>query len=570
MYTHGCAILPVLFMHTSDPLPFFLAVTMRRKNVFNRGLGFFPALVIALSLSNSAHAACVAPPDLRARLQAKPTAQANADIGEWFAEHEQFDCSAKSFERASQLQPTSVSFAYLWGLSLSSAGRNVEALGPLHQASSLDPADIHPHISLATAFHRLKRITDAEAEWRKALAIDADSLIALDGLSQDLIDQKDYQAVVSLLDRPAANRQRSPLQSLNLGIAFSGTARLDDAARVLREGLNTNPDSLPIADELAVVLMLLSRVEEAYAVFDLALQRHPDDQATQTLYLSTLVTSHSEKAPQYAKKLLTAYPRNWEVLYLNGMIAFGEGDFQRSRDLVTRSVALNPNYAQSQRLLGSTLARLEDLAEAKDHLERAIELGDNQPDVHYELSKVLQRMGDGEHARQQLRVYQQVKTAQSGRSQAAGKAEVADQEMKTGDAAKAAALYREALESDPDEPLLHYKLAKALEKTNDIAGERSSLERAIQLKPDLPEAQNQLGYLAARDGDPQKAEMHFRAALDASPSYVVAWINLAATLASEAKWQDAKQALGHALEIDPDSAQARKLSEVLAAQGKGP
>lgn len=546
------------------------ALTTRRKFIIPASIGLASTSVFWFAISVSALPACVVPPELKTRLQSKPTAQARADIGEWFAERKQFDCAAESFERASQLQPTSVSFAYLWGLSLSSAGRNAEALAPLQHASTLDPGDIRPHLSLAAALDHMKRTVDAEAEWRKALAIDADSAIALDGLSRDLIDQKDYTGVVSLLDKPATDRQRSPQQSLNLGIAFAATARLEDAARVLREGLNTNPDSLPIADELAVVLMLLSRVEEAYAVFDLALEKHPDDQGTQTLYLNTLVSSHSDRAPQYAQKLLAVYPKNWEVLYFNGIIAFAEGDFQRSRELAAQSVALNPNYAQSQRLLGSTLARLDNLTEARHHLERAIELGDNQPDVHYELSKVFQRMGDAGHAQQQLKAYQQIKTAQSGKSQAAGKAEVGDQEMKAGDAAKAVALYREALESDPEEPFLHYKLAKALEKTNDIAGEKSALERAIQLKPDLPEAQNQMGYLDARGGDPQKAEMHFRAALQASPSYVVAWVNLAATLASEAKWQDAKQALARALEIDPDNAQARKLNEALAAQGIGP
>jgi len=45
-----------------------------------------------------------------------------------------------------------------------------------------------------------------------------------------------------------------------------------------------------------------------------------------------------------------------------------------------------------------------------------------------------------------------------------------------------------------------------------------------------------------------QAEAYFRAAVRASPSYVGAWINLAATLASESKWQEARQALARTLE----------------------
>jgi hypothetical protein len=50
----------------------------------------------------------------------------------------------------------------------------------------------------------------------------------------------------------------------------------------------------------------------------------------------------------------------------------------------------------------------------------------------------------------------------------------------------------------------------------------------------------------------------------------LAWINLAATLADEAKWQDAKQAVAHALEIDPDSAEARRLNQAIAAAQASP
>jgi len=117
--------------------------------------------------------------------------------------------------------------------------------------------------------------------------------------------------VIALLDKSGKERARTPVQSLNLGIAYAGRVQLDRAVNVLREGLNDNPDSLPIADELAVVLMLADRDEEAFAVFDLALGRHPDDQPTQILYLHTLVSSHSEKAPEFAHKLLAAHPDQW-------------------------------------------------------------------------------------------------------------------------------------------------------------------------------------------------------------------------------------------------------------------
>ncbi len=344
---------------------------------------------------------------------------------------------------------------------------------------------------------------------------------------------------------------------------------MNDASEVLRGGLNTAPDSLPLAVELALVLKLLSRDGEAYTVLELALLHHPSDFDTQLLYCRMLVSGHSDKAAESARRLLATHPDNWEVLYLNSILEMQDGDFRQARVHLERSVALNADDSKSQRAFGDVLSKLQDLPEAKEHLEKAIALGDLSPEVQYELAKVLQSMGDRQQAQERLQIYQQVKKAQADRVQAAGNAEVGDQAMAAGDAVKAVQLYRAALTTDPDEPLLSYKLARALDKTNDLVNEKAALEHAIQLNPRLAEAQNQMGYLSARNGEAATAETYFHAAIEASPSYVAAWINLAATLASESKWTESTQAVNHALAIDPSNGEARQLEQAIqAAQPK--
>ena len=392
----------------------------------------------------AAFAACTPPPKMKLAIQAGPSAEKYANLGAWFGNQKQFGCAAEAFASAVKMQPVSESYQYMWGLSLYSAGHIAEAQEPLHTAARLNPSDVRPHLALGAALDKLKQTADAESEWRAALAIDPDSETALDALSQDLVDTKDYSAVVTLLGKPAETRVRSPLQSLNLGVAYASTARLTLASDVLREGLNTAPDSLPLAVELALVLKLLTRDDQAYSVLELALQHHPGDLNTQLLYCRMLVTGHSDKAPQLAKKLLLAHPSNWEVLYLNSVLEMQEGDYKQARTHLEQSVNLNPNDSKSQKALGDVLTRLQDLQGAREHLEKAIALGDSEPEVQYELAKVLQSLGDREQARQRLRIYQQVKKAQADRTQSAGNAEVGDQAMAAGDAAKAAELYRAA------------------------------------------------------------------------------------------------------------------------------
>jgi tetratricopeptide (TPR) repeat protein len=517
-----------------------------------------------------ADAACVASPELQSLLKSRPTTDTYTSLGNWFAGRKRFDCAASAFASAFRLQPTSAGVAYLWGLSLSSAGRDEQAIAPLEQSIRLDTNDIRPHLVLAAALDRMKKTAEGEAEWRAGLAIDPQSTIALDSLSQHLVDKKDYSSVIALLDEPGAESNRTEVQSLNLGMAYADRAQLDKAASVLREGLNNHQDSLPIADELAVVLMLLGNNEEAYSVFDLALSKHPGDQPTQILYLHSMVTSKSDRALNYSSKLLAAYPDQWEVLYLAGVLESRKTEFEQARVHLEHSVFLNPGYYQSQEALGNVLFELGNLPAARRHLEKAIALGDNQQEVEYELAKVLQRLGDTAQAQEKLRIYQQLRKARLDATQAAGKAEMGDQAIAAGNPSEAVSLYQEALEINPNEPLLYYKLSQALDKTKDFAGEKVALQKAIQLNPNLAEAQNQMGYLADRTGDLTQAEGYFRVAVRVSPSYVVAWINLAATLASEEKWQDAKQALSRAIEIDPSNAQTRQLEQALNHAHSGP
>lgn len=494
----------------------------------------------------------------------KATAADLVQLGKFYANQKRFQCAANAFSDASKRDPVSAEIKYLWGLSLYSAEKSTEAIGVLRTAEDLAPSDVNTHLVLGAALEGLNRRDEAEREWRTALTIEPTATTALDRLSQDLIDRKDYAGVVALLQKEPNTNLRTSLQALNLGMALAALSRLQDAATVLQHAFEKTPDSLPIANELAIVLMLLSRPEEAYAVFDRALSIHPDDRPTQTLYLKILVLSHGDRAPQYAARMIAAYPNSWEVIYFKAVLETRDAEYTEARSHLERCLALNPNYAPAHNLLGSTLAKLGDLPASKKELETAITLGDSEPDVQYELARVLRMLGETESAKQKLKAYQEIKSAQFARSQAAGQAEMGDQAMASGDVQRAADLYRAALESDANEPLLYYKLAKALEKLSDTAGEKAALIRAIELKPDLAEAQNQIGYMEVRAGDLAEAERHFREAVKASPSYVIAWVNLAATLASEAKWQAAQQSATRALELDSKNAAAQRLTTAIA------
>jgi len=343
-------------------------------------------------------APCAPPQSMKTRLQGKPDAAAFTDLGVWFAGQQKYDCAANAFATSLQMEPSQPDLphvAFMFGVSLYLSGDAKEGIAALQQAEQLGFQDIKLHIILATALDASHSTRDAEQEWRAALAFDPESSTALDALSSDLLMESDFNGVIALLEDPRLLGQRTPQQSLNLAGAYAGTGRLDQAANVLRDGLNTSPGSLALANRLADVLVRLGRQDEAATVLDLALAEHPEDPDTANHYLETLMRAQPGKAPEAARRLLLACPQNSKLLYLNGILAMKAGNLEQARAHLEQSLTLQPDDALAHEALGLVLAQLNQMTGAKEHLQRAIALGDNGPEVKENLAKVLQAIGAG-------------------------------------------------------------------------------------------------------------------------------------------------------------------------------
>jgi Flp pilus assembly protein TadD len=242
---------------------------------------FLPAgflLISAVTLAGQAP--CTPPESMKAQLQGNPKAAAYTDLGVWFAGQKQYACAADAFATSLQMEPDqkdAAHVAFMFGVSLYFSGDTKEAVPALQEAEQLGYRDSKLHIILAGALDESHSNKDAEQEWRAALEFDPESSTALDALSNDLLLDKDFPAIIALLDVPRLLGQRTPQQSLNLATAYTATGKLDEAANVLRDGLNTSPDSLEIANRLAIILMQLNRGDEALALLRLTVKQHPEN-----------------------------------------------------------------------------------------------------------------------------------------------------------------------------------------------------------------------------------------------------------------------------------------------------
>lgn len=230
-------------------------------------LALLPALCWSLPAQT-----CTPPPELQAKLRGSPAAGDYTELGIWFAQHQQFDCAADAFGSSLQADPRQRDYphvVFMFGSSLYLAGDLKEAIPSLQQAEQLGYRDDKIHVILATALDSTGARSDAEAEWRQALAFNPESTLALDALSNDLAADGDVKGVIAALDQPRLAAQRSATQARNLASAYAKSGQLERAANVLQDALNTWPDASDVATALADVLKQLGRTDEAAAVLEL-------------------------------------------------------------------------------------------------------------------------------------------------------------------------------------------------------------------------------------------------------------------------------------------------------------
>jgi tetratricopeptide (TPR) repeat protein len=133
--------------------------------------------------------------------------------------------------------------------------------------------------------------------------------------------------------------------------------------------------------------------------------------------------------------------------------------------------------------------------------------------------------------------------------------------------------FQMALRDDASSAEACYGLGSVYLKQNKTREARDSFERAVKLNasyPDtLPNAWNNLGLLATRDGHIDEAISHFQEALRVSPDYWIALENLGNAYRLQKRWDDARNILERALAARPADPEANyNLAMVFAQTGE--
>lgn len=134
---------------------------------------------------------------------------------------------------------------------------------------------------------------------------------------------------------------------------------------------------------------------------------------------------------------------------------------------------------------------------------------------------------------------------------------------------EAIAIFRQALQLQPDFPEGHNNLGNALQNQGNPVDAVSHLEEAILLRDEYPEAHNNLGIAFSRQGKFVEAEQAFRRAVSQRADFAQAWNNLGLALLDQRKPSEAEACFREAIRKRPELGNAHgNLGHALMELGK--
>lgn len=424
------------------------------------------------------------------------------------------------------------------GLIYLNAGKPRDAVDFLRSAVLGDPTKLYPKYYLGVAHLKLGNVEQA-AEYAEGAFEMLPAAVAVRRLLAEVrLRERDFPQVEKLV-RPIVLQRKGDLRAREL-LAFSllGRGRTEQALPLLRELMETEPDSSIAKMRYGTALLTLGRDQEGIKYLQAAVAEKPNlDQAWLLLIRYLVRQGQINKAMQIAESYRKAQPNSPRPWVLIGELRRGQGDISGARAAFEQASSVEPGNPDASHGLASLAmaaknyadarARLEAvLADHKDHLATLLSLAlldaiENKPELmQSHLQRAVEAHPDALAPRILLARFYLLRNEASKvtslfvdlPNKVARNPEVlgvtAFSELALGEYRKAEVTLKELIEQRPKSAQLRFLLGWAFAGQNDLVDMKKTLQKALQLDPKHLRARLALARLALREGDEGEARAH--------------------------------------------------------------
>jgi tetratricopeptide (TPR) repeat protein len=219
----------------------------------------------------------------RKSVAAKPDVfEPNLNLGLQLAKTGQPD--AEQFLRAAtQLKPTShvaegQARAWLSLAQVLEATKPDEAIAAYRQAAVLQPKDPEPHLAAGLLLEKQEKLSAAEPEFKQALALDPSS-DAVTGLANIYMRSHRLTEAEAELRKLVAVHPNQADARIQLGRVLAADGKTDDAIAELEAGTRLAPADVPLQRDLADLYVIAKQYDHAEAAYRALLIASPNDAA---------------------------------------------------------------------------------------------------------------------------------------------------------------------------------------------------------------------------------------------------------------------------------------------------
>jgi Flp pilus assembly protein TadD len=331
-------------------------------------------------------------------------------------------------------------------------------------------------------------------------------------------------------------------QALQQGVAAHKKGQVEEAERLYKAILNSQPAQPDANHNLGVLLVSINKTDAALPLFKVAVETNSKVDQFWLSYIDALIKA---KQVENAKQVLeqaknqgvagdkldilktqlnslnttgNVYSANPPQKLLSRLLEHYQSGRLGDAEILALSITRDfPNHNFSWMILAAVFKAIGRNTEALNANQTAVELSPQDAEAHSNLGVTLQELGRLNEAEVSL---------------------------------------RQAIVLKPNYPEAHNNLGNALKEQGRLDEAEASYRQAILLKPGYANAHSNLGATLQELGRLDEAEVSYIQAIVLKPNYAEAYSNLGVTLQELGRLEEAEESLKHAITLKPDFALA--------------
>ncbi len=332
--------------------------------------------------------------------------------------------ACKTVARIEALAPPSVDVDGVLGAIQAEGGDFAGAIETLQKAHIREPSSTDVLYNLGLAYYKSGDFGHAAGTLESAQQL-KDTGEVENLLGQVYEDKREYVKAAKALQRAIELEPANESYHFDFTLELLKHRSFDAAIVAAGKDVNDFPNSLRLRLIQGVSYFGRGLYRDSVNAFFEAAKRFPD--AELPLYCLAQAAGVTEERTDEVQSLVAAYSQHhpeqsWPYYYLGQLAAQGgktpvrAEEIEKAEGLLKKSIALDPNYAESYYQLGAVYSKLARWPDAVREYRKAIDLKPSLAEAHYRLAEAYRHLGDSTEADKEFQIHQSLMRQQSEQS----------------------------------------------------------------------------------------------------------------------------------------------------------